>query len=215
MKKILLITTVVTASISVFAQDSETAKQEKEERWDGRTFTPFVSLGAIPSSSTNIGLMSAVGCQVGYMLNSHLGLYTAISFAEYNWTESYNLRDGAEQCKNKTNYIQIPLTLRVVTSKVNRLGLFAEAGLNFGVLSSAEQKITYFGTRAVSKSRDIHIYSNAIFSAYFFYGVKIPLSNKARLLTGLDHYVFLQDQLINRKSQLATAGLRIGVEVRM
>lgn len=223
MKKIFLINAIIIASANVFAQDAETGKPKNDDQWSGRTFTPFVSLGGAKTnikdkslfSGTEAALMVAAGCQFGYVLNPHIGLYTGISFAQYNWTASYQARDVADQCKNKTNYIQIPFTVRGVTSKANKIGFFAEAGANIGILASVEQKVTYFGVRPAVKSTDKQAFTKTMFSAYFFYGVKIPLSNKARLFTGLDHYVFLQDQFNDTKSKLATAGLRIGVEVKM
>ena len=216
MKKIFLCITF-SCALAASAQNSK----NESKPWKGFTLNPFVT-GGISNSTYKINTtytsegqgMASLGAQVGYVLNSHVGFYSGLSFTQYNW----HIPIGTQNIKDATsmsNYIQIPIVVKATTSKYNKVGFQVEAGFYLGFLTSVEEKINYLNGAKSDKSTSTEYYNKSMISFYVFYGLRIPLSKSTWMSVGFDDYVFLKNQYNDDDGKVTTAGIRIGVETKL
>lgn len=138
------------------------------------------------SLSINSGDFSSYGFGCGYMLNNHFGIQTGISMNNYHWVMVQNMIDDYYQNYVHQKSITLPLSLRFVSSKPNKVGVFATAGLQLCFLTQTSVTSMGFGIGGPmnSSSDDNSIFKNRTLMLTSSAGIHIP-SNRYSIDIGI------------------------------
>jgi hypothetical protein len=122
------------------------------------------------------GDFSSYGLACGYMLNHHLGIQTGVNMNNYHWVFMQNNIDNSFQRNTHQKSITVPITLRYLSSRPNKVGVFANAGMQWCVLSQTSMltvAYTLIGPN-YSTSDDNSFYKNTTTMLTASTGIHIP-----------------------------------------
>ena len=173
----------------------------------GFSVEPLIGYGitqAVENKFFGPGEKAGVGS--AYMFNENIGISTGIQGQQYS--ENINIHDAEDACpfcgsmvphwkitsasvNYKFNYLELPLNVRFITSKNNKLGFFAETGLVLGYyvsgIESGSGSVTgalmgeYNGGFSVAE-----ISPNATkfnLQVHLALGVRIPINERFSIIT--------------------------------
>lgn len=221
------ITAAVAAMLlSLTVQAQETAKPAKQAGY--WTITPHLAMGStsylnpdLPGNITTLpGFAFQIGGDIGYMLNPHVEFFTGLQYTINAYGIKFNQDDVDYRIRQRTGYLEVPVYVRVITSKPRKVGFILEGGLTAGVLLGVKNKLK--GTDASGYSEQISSTDreglNTIAAAgTLFLGVKIPVSEQTDILAGLDNqYYFTRlGEDADVQENLLRGGFRIAVNVKL
>lgn len=115
----------------------------------------------------------------GYMFTPHFGVFAGVGINSYKYTIQVHTTQMHDY-QDKYTYFQIPVYLRYVSSKNNKIGVSVEAGCEFDFLMKTEEKALFD-----KESWDIkHYITNRNVVLFCSPAIKIPISNRISLDVG-------------------------------
>lgn len=213
-------------SLSAPAQGQEVAAVANSGR--GLIIAPALSLGASQLRGSdadmfNSGFAVQPVLAAGYMVNTHFGVFGGLAYTNNSYKYTYQDPGYNAMIKLRHNlkYLEIPVYARIVSSKADRIGFVADAGINIGFLlsSKATVKMTDIASGAsytVSTKIKDEINKMAA-SAYVFLGAKFPVAPAVSLLAGVDYqYTFTsawKESVLNGK--FSRYGFKIAAAIQL
>lgn len=150
---------------------------------------PNIEAGLSYNSSENMGdfqfnkgARRGFNMDVGYMFNSHLGLFTGIGIGIYAM-DYINLKGGLLLLTNQTR-LENPLYLSYQTNRKQKINFFADAGIRCSYYLKGSS-IEYNGDNATNG--DIS-YNKTILMPYVHLGIKLSLPKNHWISFGIYHY---------------------------
>lgn len=208
------------SSTCLFAQEQTTSKPVRP--WTGFTINPYLGVGVasttfrIPNATEydpSAGGSAILGVAVGYNLNSHVSFNVGIASSAYIWQIPFP-GTVVDRAVSTNSFYTVPLTVKVATSKWNKVGFLVEGGFHLNFLNTIEERVEYTdGT--VDKSKD-KSYNNTFLPSFnLCMGLRIPLSKSTWMDVALDENFFLKDQYTSDAGKIYSSGLRIGIQTKL
>lgn len=180
MKKIILSLIIFTCTLSVHAQ--------RQGLWIAPHFT--IGAGTMTQHAPSFldvdaSAVFALGGDVYYMFNNHIGAGTGMAFGGYGYQWTYNFYSESLEYTGTQGTVDIPLYFRYVSGKGGN-GFFVNAGLIHHFLITAKEKVKGSGhqlyTTEGSEARED--FAKWTISPFVYFGGNIRCSNKVQMTLG-------------------------------
>lgn len=150
-----------------------------------------------PDASYSARLYNAGSIQAGFMFNNHVGLFTGIGSSAYRFNFYGRVGIESMEIDQTQSFIEIPLFVRVVTSKYRKVGFLVNAGFIYSALSNAQfdGTIKYGSTTTATASGEPNksdFESNNI-SLFALTGITIPAGKRLDINIGPEFRAMTQE----------------------
>lgn len=199
----------LTATAQTPAEDDTTATpadviaETDRRQHRGFVISPGVSFGITAVNTSNKALNDEIhplksvepSITLGYMINEHTGIFTGASYTPMGArTTSATISTNTETTQ-RANFLDVPLFIRIISSRPDKIGFVADVGLSAGFLMTVNTKtkttdLSLDQSTFHESTSDQYLNKSAV-SGIFFFGVILPAGRMVHMLAGIDpHYSF-------------------------
>lgn len=148
------------------------------------------------------------GVNIGYMLNPHIGFFAGLAYT----TNGFKVTQNTEKLTTRNGFLDIPVFVRIITSKAEKVGFIADLGIATGFMMSANTKYKEISSGYTISSTSKEGYNKTVVSGIMFLGVKVPVHPIVNVLAGFDYQVTFSD-MNNPKAPSSVNYYRGGIKV--